>query len=184
MMIKTIQILKRNVTHEQAVAQFQGRKFGSFSSSLFYGPLCSIADAYIPFKFFRVEIHNKGRQQYHWLAIDAVEGLFDLYFFHDLPSQDQLLEVKTRNYPQALLPLARIEEMLLDRVRRHVYAKGFFHVRNLQMRAELAPVDIYVPYWIGLFGQKEKVSLSVIDAVRRRFEGAKVRNFFHSWLST
>lgn len=63
-----------------------------------------------------------------------------------------------------------------------IYQTGFFRVRNLQLEVELVPLDFHVPYWVEFSGPLDNLKLMVIDAVRHRFEGAKVRNFLRGWL--
>jgi hypothetical protein len=48
---------------------------------------------------------------------------------------------------------------------------------------ERVPLDLHVPYWIGLYGTTAVRRLRVLDAVRRRFEGGKARALFEAWLT-
>src|SRR5207253_6068746 len=54
-----------------------------------------------------------------------------------------------------------------------IFQKGFFRIRDLRICAEPVPLDLHVPYWIGFYDAGKSVRLRVLDAVRRRFEGAK-----------
>jgi hypothetical protein len=45
------------------------------------------------------------------------------------------------------------------------------------------PDELHIPYWIGFRGSDDRVRISVIDAVRRRPEGAKVRRLVEEWLA-
>ena len=55
-----IQSLRPNVTREEALQQFSGGVSGRFRE-LLSGPLRSLADFYIPFRIFEVEISNAGK---------------------------------------------------------------------------------------------------------------------------
>jgi hypothetical protein len=44
-----------------------------------WGPLRSIADVYLPFRLYKVEVHNGERRQVLWLTLDAVCGALDVY---------------------------------------------------------------------------------------------------------
>jgi hypothetical protein len=48
--------------------------------------LHSLADAYVPFLVYRVEIVNRAKRETHCLALDAVKGTLDPYAFPRVPS--------------------------------------------------------------------------------------------------
>jgi hypothetical protein len=52
------------------------------------------------------------------------------------------------------------------------------------MSAEPVAGEIYVPYWVGFRGRGVRARLAVIDAVRRKPEGAKVRQLLRAWLTS
>jgi hypothetical protein len=56
-------------------------------------------------------------------------------------------------------------------------------MRDLQLSATTLSDELHIPYWIGFRGSDDRVRLSVIDAVRRRPEGAKVRRLVEAWLA-
>ncbi|MBI1738400.1 MAG: hypothetical protein HYR58_04055 [Acidobacteria bacterium] len=176
--MQTIRTLRPNVTRAEAVAGFQ-RGWGGFLRRARWGALRSISEVYVPFRLYRVEIVNDTIPRISWFALDAVNGSLDLYQFEHKPGETELMRVETRNRPQA-----RALRLLQDRIRRLIFQTGFFRVRNLQIRAELIPLDLHVPYWIGFYGRGETPRLRVMDAVRRCFEGAKARAFFESWLAS
>jgi hypothetical protein len=70
----------------------------------------------------------------------------------------------------------------LARSRRIVFAQGFFKVRNLQIKADPIPGEYYVLYWVCFRGAAETAHIAVLDAVRRKREGAKVRHMIETWL--
>lgn len=178
----SIQSLKPNVTRAEAIDKLQGgvaglrRWFGR-------GALRSVAEVYVPFRLYEVEIANGPSRQRSWFALDAVSGTLDLYHFEHTPAAEELIEVETRNRPEPTLEDAPAIRTLEDKLRRLMFQRGFFRVRDLHFRAERAPLDLHVPYWIGLYGAGENVRLRVLDAVRCRFEGAKARALFEDWLA-
>jgi hypothetical protein len=91
--------------------------------------------------------------------------------------------VQTRNRPDSVLNEQQARDLLIERLRRLVFRSGFFRVRNLRIEAEPIKLDLHIPYWIGFSGFSERAHITVIDAVRRRLEGAKVRHFFYGWLA-
>ena len=177
-----IQSLLPKVTQAQAIILFRQRGFSGVFRSFLHGPLRSIADVYVPFRLFRVEIQNVSRQQVRWLALDAVQGTFDLYCFNQPPSTEQLQKVETRNHPPVELSVSRAEDIMVSRVRSTIFRKGFFRIRDLKISAKPVPMDLHIPYWVGFSGRGEAASVSVIDAVRRSFEGAKLHHFLQEWL--
>ncbi len=178
-----IHSLKPNVTREQALSQLQGQGLGRVLRCTLAGPLRSIADVYVPFRVFSVNIQSTGRQQKAIIGIDAVTGDFDLYSFDEIPGANQLVEVRTSNRPDAVLTEAQAREFLIERVRRLVFRQGFFRLRNLRIEAEPIDLAMHIPYWLGFSGFSERAHVTALDAVRRRLEGGKVRLFFHEWLA-
>lgn len=179
-----IRTLKPNVTREGATSQLSpGGAVGFFLQTCF-GPVRSVADFYIPFRVFQVDILNSGRRDHRVLALDAVNGSLDLYAFEQLPQASIIVCVETRNHAEALLDDAAASVLMTDKVRRMVFRSGFFRLRGLQISAEPVPGDLYIPYWIGFRGHGARAHISVIDALRRRFEGAKVKQLLQSWLTT
>lgn len=179
-----VRSLKPNVSREEAIARFSPRGLAGTLRNLRQGPLRSVADVYVPFRLYQVEIANRSARQTSWFALDAVNGLLDLYQFEHLPEEAELVQVETRNRPAPRLDDAEAERLLGDKLRRIIFQMGFFRIRNLSFRPQLVPLDLHVPYWVGCYGARETVRLRVMDAVRRRIEGAKARAFFHSWLAS
>lgn len=93
------------------------------------------------------------------------------------------MQVETRNYLMAELPGVRDGELLKEKLRRMIFRRGFFRLRDFSI--EVAPVgrEIHIPYGVGFRGRGARPHLSVLDAVRRRPEGAKARDLFRFWLS-
>jgi hypothetical protein len=181
--MSAIRALKPNVTGEEAIHRFRPSGVWSYLGSLSRGPLRLLADVYVPFRLFRVEIRNGPSRQSLLLGLDAVRGELDPYRFDVLPTEAELIEIETRNRPEAMLDPVRSRELIIEKAQRLAFSSGFFRIRNLQICAQLIPFDLHVPYWLGFYGAGARAHVSVLDAVRRRFEGAKARQFFCDWLA-
>jgi len=179
-----IRSLKPNVTRDEAIRQFSPRGPSALIRDTAFGPLRSVAELYIPFHLFRVQIVNRGLFEERLVALDAVSGTLDLYQFEYLPAEAETVPVETRNCPSAELPDAAAVDMVVAKLRRVVYSRGFFRMRNLHITAVPLALEIHIPYWLGFRGSENRVRVSVIDAVRRRPEGAKVRRLVEAWLTT
>lgn len=179
-----IRSLKPNVTEAEAIGQFSGRGIAALLRRVRTGALRCVADVYVPFRLYWVRISNGGSRQTRWFALEAVRGQLDLYEFERVPVPAELVEVETRNSPAPVLLEAQAQELLAEKLRRMIFQRGFFRIRDLQIRAEQVPLDLHVPYWIGFYDAGKLVRFRVLDAVRRRFEGAKARAFFESWLTS
>jgi hypothetical protein len=175
--------LRPKLTRDEAALRFRDpwtRLVGALGGS----DLRSIADAYVPFRLYEVAIEAGARRRTALYALDAVEGSLDPFEFESVPDGGELVEVETRNRPEAAVDEARGARLLEDKLRRLVYQSGFFRVRGLRFRTTPVRAELHVPYWIGLYGTERVRGLRVIDAVRRRFEGAKARALFESWLAS
>jgi len=146
------------------------------------GPLRSVAAAYLPFQLFRVAISNQGQTEERLLGVDAVTGTLDLFQFERIPGDGEMIWVDTRNCPGVQLDEERLGGLLESKVRRMLYSKGFFRMKELRIVPEPVSIELHIPYWLGFRGAGGEARLSVIDAVRRRPEGAKVRALFENWL--
>ena len=173
--------LKPNVTQEQAIAQFSSQGLTCLIRTLTSGPLRSVADLYLPFRLFRARISNRGKLEERMVAIDAVAGTLDLFQFDHMPTEDETIALETRNRPEATLPIGAAQEQLIAKLRRVAYGRGFFRLQDLEITAE-AVGELHIPYWIGFRGSERRANVAVIDAVRRRFEGAKMRRLVEAWL--
>ena len=148
------------------------------------GPLRSIADFYVPFRIFEVEIVNSGRRDHRLIAIDAVVGSLDPYFFEEPPTPNQFVEVATRNFLSASLDPDQAKKLVVTKVQRLLFTKGFFRMRNLAISVSPLAGEICIPYWVGFRGHGASASFDVIDALRRQPEGARVRRLIHQWLTS
>ena len=174
-----LQSLRANVGQAEAVSLLEG----GWGRRWIGRPLRSVAAAYVPFRLYDVEIVNGGKRQRGFFALEAVTGELDLYAFENPPSAADLVEVESRNRLEAALGDEQAMEALKGKLRRLMYQRGFFRVKELEFRANVAAPDLYVPYWIGFYQVGRGVRTRVLDAVRRRFEGGKARALFEGWLS-
>jgi hypothetical protein len=172
--------LKPNVTQEEAVRAFSGAGVSALYWRMRSGPLRRIADAYVPYYLYRVKY---ARAPARLFAIDAVDGSLDLFEFPRIPAEPELLALDGRNRLQATLTEERAAELLRDKVLRVIFQQGFFKIRDA--RLEITPVrcELHLPYWLGFHERDGAVHCRVMDAVRRRMEGAKASAFFEQWLA-
>ena len=178
-----IRSLRPNVTREEATEQFSSGVL-DFLRETTFGPLRSVADFYIPFRIFQIEIMNGDKRDLRIFGQDAVNGSLDIYHFEQLPDERELRYLETRNCAEPLLGETEAEKIVIAKVQRLLFSTGFFRIRNLQITAEPVAGEIYVPYWVGFRGRGMRARLAVIDAVRRRPEGAKVRQLLRAWLTS
>jgi hypothetical protein len=148
--------------------------------SLARGPLTSLADLYIPFRVFQITVRNNGVRQSKLVAMDTISGLLDLYGFDSVPAE--VVSIETRNRPESRLSDSECKRLVMDKFRRMVFNQGFFRLRDFQLEALCTDEELHIPYWIGFRGKGPYLRISVLDAVRRRMEGAKVRQLVESWL--
>jgi hypothetical protein len=178
-----IQIMRPNVTQEDAFRAFSS----SGPSSLYWrwksGPLQRIADVYVPFRLFRVEYQLTKAPHSRLFALDAVHGSLDLFEFPKVPAVEQLKVIETRNFVLPTLAEDRAEQILREKVWRIIFQQGFFKVREPKLDIFFEPTELYLPYWLGLYNGPTGVRCRVMDAVRRRMEGAKASLFFEEWLA-
>jgi hypothetical protein len=178
----TIKSLRRNVTQQQALEEFESGAIRGLLRRARWGPLRSVAEVFVPFHCYSVSIQNGDKRSLRLIAIDAVQGSLDPYGFVAVPTGADWCHVETRNALPAALQHARTTEIALEKTRREIYRVGFFRLRQLRIEADAAPVEFHVPYWIGFYGRATAAHLVVLDAVRRRMEGAKARELFENWL--
>ena len=175
--------LKPRVTRNEAVERLERRGVFGWTSRALRGPLRSVAEVYIPFHLYKVEIVNGARRKTCLLGLEAVTGSLDLFWFDRLPGPEDTFCLETRNHPKPRLAERDAHERLRDKVRGMVFQSGFFRIRGLRIQVRPIPMEVHVPYWVGFFGRRQRASMAVLDAVRNRFEGAKARLLIHQWLA-
>jgi hypothetical protein len=174
--------LKPNVTHEQALCTFSE----GASARLWRirsGALRRVAEAYVPYWGYRVQYNMAGTLHTRFFAIDAVTGALDLFQFASWPKTEELAAVQTRNGLPAALAPHQAEQLLREKVLRVVFLQGFFKLRGGKIDVSREAVEFHIPYWLAFYGNAEVARCRVMDAVRRRIEGAKASAFFEQWLS-
>jgi hypothetical protein len=174
--------LRRNVTQDDAL-----RAFSCGVSARMWrtrcGALRRIAEAYVPYWAYRVQYNMAGAAQTRFFALDAVNGSLDLFEFPQLPQSDQLFAMATRNYLPAQLAPVRAEELLREKALRVIFLQGFFKLRGGKIQITREGAEFHIPYWLGFYGETHAAKCRVLDAVRRRVEGAKATAFFEQWLA-
>lgn len=179
---RTIKSLRPNVTREDALRTFQAAGPASWYWKLRAGALSRIAEVYVPFRVYRVHYPIGGMTRTQLYAIDAVNGSLDLFAFTAQPGENELVEICTRNSAERTLSERRSEELLREKVLRVIFQQGFFKLRKIEVSVELLPGELHLPYWLGFYGS-ERLRCRVLDAVRRRVEGAKASALFEEWLA-
>jgi hypothetical protein len=183
-MMTRIRTLKPNVNREQAMEQFSGRGASKLFRNGFFGPLRSVAEFYVPFRLFRARVVNGGATDENLVALDAVTGTLDLFKFDHVPDDSETMHIETRNCAAPGLENDRAIELLVAKLRRVLYSRGFFRMRDLSITATPLDDEIFVPYWLGFRGSGNDARVAVIDAVRRRPEGAKLRRLVENWIAS
>ncbi|HWZ99685.1 MAG TPA: hypothetical protein VN025_18145 [Candidatus Dormibacteraeota bacterium] len=178
-----IRSLKPNVTQDEAQRTFRETGLLSLVWRMRMGPLQRIAEAYVPFRLYRVRYAMNREKVQRIFAMDAVDGSLDLFEFRTVPQDKELVTVQTRNCLQYSLTQERAQQILRDKVLRIVFQQGFFKMRDASLEIESLPAEIYLPYWLGFYGTSNALRCRVMDAVRRRVEGAKASAFFEQWLA-
>jgi len=177
-----IQVLKPNVTQQEALRKFSGAGLSALYWRLRSGPLRRLADVYVPYRIYRVQ-YNIGRAAHTSLfAMDAVNGSLDLFTFPRVPCANDFVTIETRNRIVPSLQEAHADALLREKVLRVIFQQGFFKLCDLRLEIALEPIEIHVPYWLGFYGNAN-LRCRAMDAVRRRIEGAKASAFFEAWLA-
>ena len=178
-----IRSLRANVTRDDAIAAFTASGPATWYWKLRSGSLHSIADAYVPFRVYRVRYHMGGAPRSHYFALDAIDGSLDLFEFSVPPGEAETATVSSRNHPAPVLSQNRSDELLREKVLRLIFQQGFFKVSNVKLEIERVPGEIHLPYWLGFDGTRQGLRCRVLDAVRRRIEGARASALFEQWLA-
>jgi len=181
-MTTPIQTLKPNVSQDEALRKFASAGLGALYRRFRIGPLRRIAGVYVPFSLYRVRYQLGRTLCTRFFAMDAVDGSLDLFEFPDVPSKEQLVELETRNVLRSALSGKHAEELMAGKVQRVVFQQGFFRLREFKLDCTRESIDLHLPYWLAFYGE-DTARCRVMDAVRRRIEGAKASAFFEEWLA-
>jgi hypothetical protein len=175
--------VKPNVSERDALAVFRGRGLAALYRRVSCSELQRIAAAYVPFSLYRVEFEDGRTKQTRFMAIDQVEGMLDLYEFPCELRSEELVHVVTRNNLPPTLPEERSHSLLREKVLRLIFQRGFFKMREPRLQLERLETQFSIPFWLGFDGQDGNLRCRVMDAVRRRMEGAKATALFEHWLA-
>jgi len=176
----SIRILKPNVTRDEALRAFSAGGFSALFWRIRSGPLRRIADVYVPYFLFRVKCGNTPPRLF---AMDAVDGSLDLFEFPRIPADGEFLAAGTCNRLEAVLTETQAAELLREKALRIIFQQGFFQLRDAHLAISHVPCEMHLPYWLGFYGRGNIAHCRVMDAVRRRMEGAKASAFFEQWLA-
>ncbi len=179
----SIVALRPNVTQAEAMREFSKHGLSSLYWRMKAGSLQRIAVAYVPYQFYEVRYEMTRAPHTRLFAMDAVDGSLDLFEFPQLPCCQHLLTVDTRNRLTPCLSGPAADELLREKALRAIFQQGIFKVREQSFQFSRQPDLVHLPYWLGFYAAGEIVRCRVMDAVRRRIEGAKASAFFEQWLA-
>jgi hypothetical protein len=166
------------VSRARATAMFRGPL-----RELKYGRLRIVIDFYLPYYLFLVRTENRRKVVDSLYGIDAISGILDPYQFDEPLTAVNRREVETScSLPLQIGPQEAFRT-LEERMRRLIFMESLFKVRAWKMSGELVE-SFYMPFWVGIYERGDRAHLEVIDAVRGRFEGAKVREIVAGWFRT
>lgn len=176
----SIRVLKPNVSQEEARRAFSAAGPSALYWRIRSGPLRRIAEVYVQYFLFHVKCGNVRPRIF---AIDAVDGSLDLVEFPRVPGEIELQAQVERNRLKAALSGQNAATLLRDKALRVIFQEGFFRFRDAHLEISLVPCELHLPYWLGFYGRERSIRCRVMDAVRRRIEGAKASAFFEHWLA-
>ncbi|HEY6404161.1 MAG TPA: hypothetical protein VI479_22260 [Blastocatellia bacterium] len=174
----TITSIKPNTSREEAVAKFCGR-----FNELRHGRLRIVTDFYIPYRFFQLD-WSAGRSSHRiggaFLAADAVTGKLDLIQFDRLPEEGRRMTLDTEMVAEERINEEEAYRLVRESMTRWIFMKGFFKLSRVDVRIELA-ASLHIPYWIGVYERDGSARIEIVNALRGRLEGAKLREIVTEW---
>jgi len=179
----SFQSLRSRLTREQAVDVLSAGLARRLLAGVQHDRLRSIAEVYVPYHLYRVGMSDGRRHQEALFAVDAVTGTLDLYRFDADAADLDVVSVRSRNRIAAELTAAEAWSRIAAQLQRMLFQTGFFTLRHLCINGVREPLDLHLPYWVGFYERGGHVRLDVVDAVRRRIEGAKARALLEGWLA-
>lgn len=177
-----IHSLQRRMEYDAALRKLNNTEGLGIVHRWLTGTLRGIAEVYIPYRLYKVTSHDNGAATIRYYAVDAAAGTLDPYEFVTAPEADAWTEVDTRNLHPVQLNQNQTQTLVVEKVRRLLYSRGFFRIANPTISAELTEPEFYVPYWAGFYGDEHNLSVTVLDAVRQTVEGNKLRRLVKTWL--
>jgi hypothetical protein len=167
-----------NVSRERATAMFL-----SSLRELRYGRLRIVIDFHLPYYLFLVRMVNSRKSVDSLYGIDAITGRLDPYQFENPVKAEDCREIETSYSLPPRIDSQAAFDRLAERMMRLVFMRGAFKLRGWKVSGDLVE-SFYLPYWVGVYERRERAHLEVIDALRGRFEGAKVREMVVSWFTS
>src|ERR1700729_3198725 len=117
MLIRSLQSV---VEREQALSKFSRRWMS--------GKLLGLADIYIPYRLYKINLEDRRVRTARLLAIDAVSGNLDPFEFSESPVPSRCTDMETRNYLPAQLSEPETHAAALTKFRRLLFSSGFFRL--------------------------------------------------------
>jgi hypothetical protein len=171
--------LRARIDEPGAVKFFEGGGPMKVIGPLLRGSLRKVAFVQVPYRVFEIA---GGNGKSALLAFDVFTGTLDPYTL-DASTEFEESSATQRNH----LPVRLDEHQALasaqERYQRIRFQEGFFKNAGTSARIGDAAADVYVPYWIAFFGSEPRVSLRVLNAVRRVEEGSRLRQAVTSWIA-
>jgi hypothetical protein len=132
----------------------------------------------IPYRVFEIGTSQGIRH----LAFDMFAGTLDPYLIDSATEFEESSGGDRNRLPRRLTD-DEIRSSVESRFQRIRFQEGFFRYAGNATAFHPETVDIFVPYWVGIFGPSERPHLRVIDAVRVSEEGSRLRHALISWIS-
>jgi hypothetical protein len=177
-----IRSLQRNVNYEEALRKLAPSGPLSRLRRWISGPLRVIAEIYIPYRLYDVTVDDRRLHSMVHYAVDAAVGTLDPYEFETPPGPNSWIELETRNFHLVQLDRGRTEKLVIEKVRRSLYSRGFFRLANPSITAKLIGPEFYIPYWAAFYGEEQNIRVTVLNAMHQKIEGSKVRQLVKMWL--
>jgi hypothetical protein len=169
---------KPNVTAARANTMFRDSM-----RELRYGRLRVVIDFHLPYYLFMVRMVNGQKSIDSLYGIDAINGRLDLYQFGKKWSAEKCRKVETSYALSPQIDPQLAFDRLKEKMLRMIFMRGVFKLREWKVNGDMIE-RFHIPYWIGVYERKNNAHLEVIDAVRGRFEGAKVREMMVGWFAS
>jgi hypothetical protein len=170
-----ITLIKPDTSREEAVAKFCGR-----FNELRYGRLRIVTDFYIPYRFFQLDWSAGRSSPGAFLAADAVTGKLDLIQFDRLPEEGRRLTLDTAMVAEERINEEEAYRLVRESMTRWIFMKGFFKLSRVDVKIEMA-ASLHIPYWIGVYERDGSARIEIVNALRGRLEGAKLREIVTEW---
>ena len=167
--------IKPNVSRAQAVAKFHGR-----FNELRHGRLRIVTDFYIPYRVFRLARDDRRSSTDTFIAADAVTGKLDLIQLDRLPEEGACMAVDTAMVAEDRVDEEEAYRLVRESMMRSIFMKGFYRLSRVNLEIELAS-SAHLLYWVGVYERNEHAHFEIINALRGRFEGGKLREMVAEW---